>query len=130
MSKYILDAINTSRLAFTSAEEALFDAGYGNQKLSGLNANQAKAVAKIASEMNMAENNDIWGVGRNFMTDFEALMTSKDFSTEQKSIIAREIAALQEDPSNREKWEGLEEVFKDYGVPITNELASFVDNAI
>jgi hypothetical protein len=49
-------------------------------------------------------------------------MSDKNYTEEQKAIMAREIAAFKDDPTNREKWEGLLQVFKDYGLPITPDL--------
>ena len=131
MREMLNEVLNEAKTMFDKASQILEKEGEYDKEhrnLTGVTAGQAIAIATVASKAGK----DGWGVdeegqNKNFVTEFNRIMN--DLDPDQQESFAAAISAFKDDPTNREKWEGLEQVLEDYEVTVTDTMRTFIAKA-
>lgn len=126
---YIASTKDAGEKAFGTARSILEGAKYGTgQQFQGVTAEQATSLAQVAAQASLT----VWGQGNNFLTAFNALVGSSEFTKltkDQQNMLINGIAGMSEDVADRGDWESLQKTLVENGIKITG-LDEFLTTAI
>lgn len=126
--EYLQGVVDGANEQFSSSVDLLVEKGLAGSNFSGVNASAAHALAKIAASDTMTNDE-----ASTFLTEFNKIMTSKDLAEDQKAQFSQLVAAMSEDPTNRENWEQIIQLLEESGLNLTSaigkQISLFISNS-